>query len=569
MQSSAPPAAVAGTLAVVGTLVQSPQLVRQPSPQQVAPVISTVQPTTTAIPQTIFSMQDLSNDTSAEVGSMCFTIDPVRSSLGNRKIATWRYVVFGLIFVVGFLISVVGWPPIAKEMGDDAQGPHGLYHYECDDVVHCPRGCANVSISQDKSQDKCTSTPDGSSLCPRNVKCRLNEVGRIINYGTYASIFASAGVFFSVLWAMPFCQRDLQSFLRGPQRTRQCIGLFATFQSFGMILFTDAGFSDHAATFGLGYVGWCFLLSTMLSFLSAALFRPCSKTATHTAVWGFAAYLLALCLGALGFAGTCIAGGVTSFTFLIGAFASGFIFMFLIYKRCSIEKEAWNIVRADKTKYDKMWKSIGIPQLSSSTSAARLRRRSPPSKVPRQSASALGIINLMQGQNQNENPCLILTQLFQTARQVDPTFQSYVAQWEQQAMQAGHVKCKAKHAPVKKPIRAIQKLQRSYGLLDSLRLVDLVRATVVCPTLACVADLAEIVRSDGRMEVVREKNKFADGVSVPTGYRNMQFVLRMREQHQGFLCELQLDLKEFNDEKTRGGQSGHDNYKRWRNLKGE
>ena len=51
----------------------------------------------------------------------------------------------------------------------------------------------------------------------------------------------------------------------------------------------------------------------------------------------------------------------------------------------------------------------------------------------------------------------------------------------------------SKNSPVKSPYRAVQKLQRSYGLEHALRLLDLVRATVVCPDLHMLANVVNVI----------------------------------------------------------------------------
>jgi len=168
------------------------------------------------------------------------------------------------------------------------------------------------------------------------------------------------------------------------------------------------------------------------------------------------------------------------------------------------------------------------------------------------------------------NPCLILADLLKKAEIANPVFQELVRKWKSAAIEMGHTGCEAKHAPIKAPERAIQKLQRSYSIFDPLRLLDLVRATMVLPTLNGISDVVDIVHNDPSVKVLRMKNRFAD-LHAPTGYRNVALVVKLLDSasSKGFLCELQLDLLEFSNEKHRAGSSGHDNYKRYRNLMGD
>ena len=83
--------------------------------------------------------------------------------------------------------------------------------------------------------------------------------------------------------------------------------------------------------------------------------------------------------------------------------------------------------------------------------------------------------------------------------------------------------------PIKKTKRAIQKLQRSYGLENHRRLLDLVRASIVCDTIATLWRVVEVVQkglvdqdalilSQVSSRVVRAKNRFKDGFnSAETG----------------------------------------------------
>ena len=155
--------------------------------------------------------------------------------------------------------------------------------------------------------------------------------------------------------------------------------------------------------------------------------------------------------------------------------------------------------------------------------------------------------------------------LFHFAGVANTVFQQYINEWSA-AVPGTSSKC----SPVKSPVRAVQKLQRVYGLEHALRLLDLVRASVVCPDLHMLAMVVDVIHKDERVKVLREKNAWANGVQSPTGYRNYQIIVQLRDaQCAGFLCEIQLDLQSFHDEKNRPGSSGHANYKKRRNYIGE
>ena len=54
----------------------------------------------------------------------------------------------------------------------------------------------------------------------------------------------------------------------------------------------------------------------------------------------------------------------------------------------------------------------------------------------------------------------------------------------------------------------------AYGINNPCRLLGIVHATLVCPDLEELARVADAVRDDERVRVLREKNKFADKANV-------------------------------------------------------
>jgi hypothetical protein len=158
-----------------------------------------------------------------------------------------------------------------------------------------------------------------------------------------------------------------------------------------------------------------------------------------------------------------------------------------------------------------------------------------------------------------------LVVMFHFSQRANEIFQQHVNGWSQKVPNTH-----PKNSPVKSPERAVQKLQRSYGLEDALRILDLVRATIVCKDLHSLSQIVDVVRQDKLVKVLREKNRFSDTARAPTGYRNFQMVMQLLDHEAaGFVCELQMDLQSMHNEKNRPGSSGHANYKKWRNFKGE
>ena len=103
-------------------------------------------------------------------------------------------------------------------------------------------------------------------------------------------------------------------------------------------------------------------------------------------------------------------------------------------------------------------------------------------------------------------------------------------------------------ASVKKPLRAIQKIRRSYAGHVG-RVCDLVRGSIVCSTFEELAYIAGVVHQDEDVVIVRGKNRLDDGYDATSGsggYRDAQLSLKLvgypLQQHSRHIAELQFHL---------------------------
>jgi len=143
------------------------------------------------------------------------------------------------------------------------------------------------------------------------------------------------------------------------------------------------------------------------------------------------------------------------------------------------------------------------------------------------------------------------------------------------------------HCPIKSPERSCEKLRRAYHD-DIGRVCDLVRGTVVFDDLHGVVKCMERIRSlcvtvdrkgagifastssssdsvSGRgLQVLRVKNRYSADHFDASGYRDVTLLLIL-DAHDGFVCELQLNLKSVYDAKAAGG---HKDYRTLRDLRG-
>ena len=179
-----------------------------------------------------------------------------------------------------------------------------------------------------------------------------------------------------------------------------------------------------------------------------------------------------------------------------------------------------------------------------------------------------------------KQPVESISTLFAQADAVNEWFQDKVQCWhatlqehrarhirEEANYAAGHVHTHAQgihptnppgfhRASVKKPLRAIQKIRRSYaGRVD--RVCDLVRGSVVCRTFGELECMADMVHNDPDVDIVRGKNRFDEKYAAASGsggYRDAQLSLRLAghplELHRGHVAELQLHLEPIYKIKT-------------------
>ena len=256
-----------------------------------------------------------------------------------------------------------------------------------------------------------------------------------------------------------------------------------------------------------------------------------------------------------------------------------FMLIYLVVGRCYyFQILAWLVVQKDKKTYDRIWSQEKQQLTQAPASTLKKSKHGTYQPVFRPSGQMFYINRtasdatkrstniITQPFDGDIHPHNRVVSLFYFSKFANAVFQQYVNEWSS-AVPVTH----AKNSPVKSPARAVQKLQRSYGLGNALRLLDLVRASIVCPDLHSLAQVVEIIHQDvNRVKVLREKNGWADGYVSPSGYRNHQMIVQVLDVScAGFLCEIQLDLQKFHDEKNRPGGSGHANYKKRRNYRGE
>ena len=126
---------------------------------------------------------------------------------------------------------------------------------------------------------------------------------------------------------------------------------------------------------------------------------------------------------------------------------------------------------------------------------------------------------------------------------------------------------------LKSPMRAVEKLVRSYGQ-DASRLLDVCRQAIVFDNLRGLIDCLDIVISDPDVRVVRVKNRYQTGYNstLSGGYRDVLLNLQLHSPEavllgvEAHVCELQLMLSEFAALKT---EEGHEHYVTVRNLRAD
>eukprot|EP00929_Paragymnodinium_shiwhaense_P020846 TRINITY_DN13766_c0_g1_i1.p1 TRINITY_DN13766_c0_g1~~TRINITY_DN13766_c0_g1_i1.p1 ORF type:complete len:229 (+),score=20.12 TRINITY_DN13766_c0_g1_i1:34-687(+) len=115
---------------------------------------------------------------------------------------------------------------------------------------------------------------------------------------------------------------------------------------------------------------------------------------------------------------------------------------------------------------------------------------------------------------------------------------------------------------VKQPRRAIQKIWRTYNGQPQ-RLVDIVRASIVCDTTLELLTVLRRIEDDTDAGIVRIKNRFDPSYDsdVTAGYRCLALniiIVNQRTRNNSaekHICELQLGLHKMHELKTDGGHS--------------
>lgn len=560
----------------------------------------------------LYCMDNLFEDEQAQSASAWFTADPLRSSMGNRKNRFWPKVFSGIIVAVGLVhFFVLLMPLLTVISGDEDDEMCGIW---CE-IVNDESGDTTYLMCDDFSNASSfeTESPclaDDSTLPLRGRWQRMTPAGILL------VLIISFLCMWSCCWGIAFlpatgyvfihpdeprparcsrCRTENENHpcgpLHGPATSRN---LFAAVSfSHGILEITivflffqgtdgprDMNDSDNILVFIVHS------LSAIAYFSAVYMFVPrffkqdktgtVSKHDTASSLGGFVRAAGANVIANYSIIHYSTTAVGTS-ELLVATWPPVLLFfaMFLYFgvSRAFVSHviAPW-VVASDKLKYNEIWSTER--RALEQEPAARLQGRSlnfrrPPGRMfyvidelPKSKSKS----EILQPFDGSTHPHNRLVAMFHFASAADHIFQKFVSEWSDAVPGETH----PKHSPVKSPERAVQKLQRSYGLENATRILDLVRATIVCQDLHLVSQVVEVVRGDPRVRVLREKNHFSPEFNAPTGYRNFQMVMQILDPATaGFICELQIDLQSMHDEKNRPGSSGHANYKKWRNYKGE
>mmetsp|Transcript_6870 Transcript_6870/g.17843 ORF Transcript_6870/g.17843 Transcript_6870/m.17843 type:complete len:546 (-) Transcript_6870:625-2262(-) len=158
-----------------------------------------------------------------------------------------------------------------------------------------------------------------------------------------------------------------------------------------------------------------------------------------------------------------------------------------------------------------------------------------------------------------------LAVLFFQADRLNEIYQEQVGQWAQ-GIGTHH------EAPVKRRARAIQKVHRSYHG-NASKCLDLVRSGISFNKPAEVVECLRRIRQCDECAVLSVKNWFDPKFPAETGYRKVGLNLllvneaTMRKGVERHVCELILSFNELDKHKSEGG--GHDKYVKWRDAQVE
>ena len=620
---------VQGTV-VQGTIVQGTLFL--PNPQQVHPLPPQrlpFQPPTngtafkvpsTNIPGSIvtpsgnpYAEKDLFNDVQAKPQSAWFGVDPIRGTMGNVSVKFWPKCfccIVGCTAIMNFFViiaPVCGY--FCHVLGGRNEATAWDMYIPCNSTClteHCTKR-RDTQWTESHYLDDSTTCLDGPGIPaqgrrgPENSKqVRESRWARATPVGNILIVAGFIVIFWTCCWGAAFAPA-YSGFgkpgtscgpMNGPNTSRLVFTIVALSNAVVMLSLLPWYFSEQLQTDGLNWLGYAAIASILFYLVGAArfvvgtvFFSPTTRN-TRASLTGFISIGVANCIQMAALVMVGDVGrpegkdsesniGSAVVVFMAPMLLFFFMLLYLGCGRCYYRQcLAYCATHADKQRYNKIWSTAKVQMQSAPAShmqGSKHGRNVVAHRPPNQMFYVDGPppnntrTTLTQPFDGDHHPHKRVVVLFHFAGVANTVFQQYINEWSA-AVPGTSSKC----SPVKSPVRAVQKLQRVYGLEHALRLLDLVRASVVCPDLHMLAMVVDVIHKDERVKVLREKNAWANGVQSPTGYRNYQIIVQLRDaQCAGFLCEIQLDLQSFHDEKNRPGSSGHANYKKRRNYIGE
>ena len=567
---------------------------------------------------------DLFNDVEAKTQSAWFGVDPIRGTMGNPSAKLWPKIFCSIMCCTAFCNFMILVAPACGYFCGvlGGNGKNSLTAWDmyipCNSTCvteHCisrraqwtesdylddSTSCVDAGIPWDNPKGYDGNGKPNNKLVYHSRLSRATPAGNILIFAGYIIVFwpccwgaAFAPAYFGVGPKQPGSHHACGP-LNGPNTSRLIFTVVALSNAIIMLSLLPAYLSPQMQKLNEGLPGYLAITSILFYLFGASRFvvgtilcKP-SRRNTHASLVGFISIAVANVIQMAGLVNTSDLGrkkkpdgtndGDTNILISLFIPPTLLFFFMLIYLccgRCYYRYWLANIATySDKKTYDKMWfkdknqlSAAPASNLKASKHGRKVVAHRPRDQmfyVDGKPPSGERFI-LMQPFDGDHHPHKRVVVLFHFAGLANIIFQQYINEWSA-SVPGTH----PKNSPVKSPVRAVQKLQRSYGLEHALRLLDLVRASVVCPDLHMLANVVDIIHKDQRVKVLREKNAWADGFVSPTGYRNYQMIVQLLNTNcAGFLCEIQLDLQSFHDEKNRPGSSGHANYKKRRNYMGE
>lgn len=254
---------------------------------------------------------------------------------------------------------------------------------------------------------------------------------------------------------------------------------------------------------------------------------------------------------------------------------------YLHYSRNQALKTSWDMIKGDYEKYEATWARLVAETDDIDAHVARLQDELAAALGGGSTGVAAAIGRSVRRGRTGDHPrqCVgDLAVLFGQACKLNAYYQLAVATWS-----AGLTGAVVSHAPIKRRDRAIEKLWRSYRG-DARFCIDLVRASITFQSFDAITECVKRIREDPRACVVHAKNRFRREYDAKgtAGYRNVSLSIVLVDAVTSSLgvethvCELQLGIAPFEDlkhsmggdvEAGGGGESGHQRYKRFRNLR--